>query len=260
VARTRSVFGAPRTAAPALALALTLSISGVACRAGSPETATSAPAGSRAVSFRATDGTKLEGRVFGSGAVGVVLAHMFPADQRSWWSFAGTLADQGYRVLTFDFRGYCPGGDGGCSGTGKDIPKIWEDVVAAAAYLRSAGATRVMLIGASMGGTASLIAAAQPEVGASAIVTLSAPTQFEGLSIDGATLQNVEAPKLFVAGTGDAEAAQAAQQLYDESLGARRLEIVPAAEHGTDLLTGSRGEEVQKVVISYLAQFRTAPS
>jgi dienelactone hydrolase len=198
--------------------------------------------------------------VFGSGAVGVVLAHMFPADQRSWWSFAGRLADEGYRVLTFDFRGYCPGGDGGCSGTDKDIPKIWEDVVAAASYLRSAGATRVMLIGASMGGTASLIAAAQPEVGASAIVTLSAPTQFEGLSIDPATLQNVEAPKLFVAGTGDAGAAQAAQQLYDESLGARPLEIIPTSDHGTDLLTGSRGEEVEKLLVSYLAQFRTAPS
>jgi dienelactone hydrolase len=258
VARTRSLFGAPRSAG--LGIAIALVIAGVACRAGAPETASSAPAGSRAVSFRAADGTKLEGRVFGSGAVGVVLAHMFTADQRSWWSFAGTLAGQGYRVLTFDFRGYCPGGDGGCSGTEKDVPKTWEDVVAAAVYLRSAGATRVMLIGASMGGTAALIAAAQPEVGASAIVTLSAPTQFEGLSIDGPTLQNVEAPKLFVAGTGDAGAAQAAQQLYDESLGARRLEIVPAGEHGTDLLTGSRGEEVQKLVLSYLAQFRTAPS
>jgi pimeloyl-ACP methyl ester carboxylesterase len=182
---------------------------------------------------------------------------MFPADQRSWWDFAGTLADEGYRVLTFDFRGYCPGGDAGCSGSTKDIPKIWQDVVAAASYLREAGATRVMLIGASMGGTAALVAAAQPEVGASAIVTLSAPTQFEGLSIDPATLQNVDTPKLFVAGTGDPSgAAQAAQTLYDESLGARRLEIVPTSDHGTNLLTGSRGEEVQKLILGYLAQFR----
>jgi pimeloyl-ACP methyl ester carboxylesterase len=212
------------------------------------------------VSFRAADGAHLEGRMFGSGSVGVVLSHMFPADQSSWWDFAGTLADQGYRVLSFDFRGYCPGGDAGCSGTKKNIPKIWQDVVAAASYLRDAGATRVMLIGASMGGTASLIAAAQPEVGASAIVTLSAPTQFEGLSIDPATLQNVDTPKLFVAGTGDAEAASAAQQLYDESLGARRLENVPANDHGTDLLTGSRGEEVQKLLLTYLAQFKGTPT
>lgn len=240
-----------RGAAAAVAAFLLL---GVGCRAG----ATDAPqAGSRPVVFHASDGTRLEGRVFGSGNVGVVLAHMFPADQRSWWPFAGTLADDGYRVLTFDFRGYCPGGSEGCSGGSKDIPKISEDVVAAASYLRNAGATRVMLVGASMGGTASLLAAAQPEVDPSAIVTLSAPLSFEGLTIDPTTLQNVRAPKLFIAGTGDATAAQAAQQLYDQALGSRRVEIVPADDHGTDLLTGTRGEEVQKLITNYLEQFRS---
>jgi predicted alpha/beta-hydrolase family hydrolase len=226
---------------------------GVACRAG----ASDAPQpGSRPVVFHASDGTRLEGRVFGSGDIGVVLAHMFPADQRSWWSFAGTLADDGYRVLTFDFRGYCPGGNAGCSGGSKDIPKIPEDVAAAASYLRSAGVKRIMLVGASMGGTASLLAAAEPEVDPSAIVTLSAPLSFEGLTIDPTTLQNVETPKLFIAGTGDSTAAQAAQSLYDEALGSRRVEIVPTNDHGTDLLTGTRGEEVQKLITTYLAQFR----
>ena len=237
-----------------IALSSFLLVAGTACRAG---TTVAPQSGSRPVSFRAADGTHLEGRVFGSGNVGVVLAHMFPADQRSWWDFAGTLADDGYRALTFDFRGYCPGGDAGCSGGERAIPKIWQDVAAAASYLRAAGATRVMLVGASMGGTASLIAAAQPEVAPSAIVTLSAPLSFGGLTIDPGTLQNVEAPKLFIAGTGDAVAAQAAQQLYDDSLGGRRLEIVPADDHGTDLLTGTRGEEVQKLITTYLAQFRT---
>jgi dienelactone hydrolase len=228
-------------------------IGGVACRSGT----TAAPqAGSRAVVFHSSDGTRLEGRVFGSGSVGVVLSHMFPADQRSWWPFAATLADDGYRVLTFDFRGYCPGGDAGCSGGSKDISKISQDVAGAATYLRDAGATKVVLIGASIGGTASLVAAAEPEVGPSAIVTLSAPLSFEGLTIDPSTLQNVEAPKLFIAGTGDATAAQAAQQLYDQALGSRRVEIVPANDHGTDLLTGTRGEEVQKLITTYLAQFR----
>jgi pimeloyl-ACP methyl ester carboxylesterase len=236
----------------AAAAAAALLLLGVGCRAGTTE----APqAGSRAVVFHASDGTRLEGREFGSGNVGVVLAHMFPADQRSWWPFAGTLADDGYRVLTFDFRGYCPGGNAGCSGGSKDIPKISEDVAAAASYLRDAGATRVMLIGASMGGTASLLAAAQPEVHPSAIVTLSAPLSFEGLTIDPTTLQNVEAPKLFIAGNGDATAAQAAQQLYDQALGSRRVEIVPTDDHGTDLLTGTRGEEVQKLITTYLTQF-----
>jgi pimeloyl-ACP methyl ester carboxylesterase len=250
VPRSLPFRGSRRGAAVALSLFLLL---GVGCRAGG---SVAPQAGSKAVAFHAADGTKLEGRVFGSGDVGVVLSHMFPADQRSWWPFAGTLADDGYRVLTFDFRGYCPGGNAGCSGGSKDIPRIPQDVVAAASYLRSSGAKRVMLVGASMGGTASLLAAAQPEVDASAIVTLSAPLSFEGLTIDPTTLQNVEAPKLFIAGNGDTTAAQAAQQLYDQALGSRRVEIEPTDDHGTDLLTGTRGEEVQKLITTYLAQFR----
>jgi pimeloyl-ACP methyl ester carboxylesterase len=237
-----------------LAVVAVLLAAGTACSDDtSDETAVS---DSIPVGFRAADGVKLEGRVFGSGEDGVVLAHMFPADQRSWWSFARTLADEGYRVLTFDFRGYCPGGDAGCSGGDKDIPSTWQDVVGAAAYLRDTGARTVLLVGASMGGTASLIAAAEPEVAAAAIVTLSAPTSFEGLSIDPGTLQNVSAPKLFVAATGDASAAQMAQELYDGSLGSRRLEIVPTDDHGTALLSGPRGEEVQSLLIGYLGQFR----
>ena len=35
----------------------------------------------------------------------------------------------------------------------------------------------------------------------------------------------------------------------------KRLEIVPADDHGTDLLTGSRGEAVQRIIETYLAQF-----
>ncbi|MFL5767521.1 MAG: alpha/beta hydrolase [Actinomycetota bacterium] len=247
MARTSSLRRGATVAIAALLLV------GVGCRSGTTD---APPAGSHPVVFHAPDGIRLEGRVFGSGDIGVVLSHMFPADQRSWWPFAATLADDGYLVLTFDFRGYCPGGNAGCSGGSKDIPKISEDVAAAASYLRNAGAKRIMLIGASMGGTASLLAAAQPEVAPSAIVTLSAPLSFEGLTIDPTTLQNVEAPKLFIAGNGDTTAAQAAQQLYDQALGSRRIEIVPTDDHGTDLLTGTRGEEVQKLITTYLAQFR----
>ncbi len=72
---------------------------------------------STAVTCTSADGVRLSGRVFGSddATAGVVLAHMQPADQTSWYAFAERLGDAGYRALTFDFRGYCPGGDAGCS-------------------------------------------------------------------------------------------------------------------------------------------------
>ncbi len=214
--------------------------------------------GSRAVTFESRDGVGLEGRLFGDGSTGVVLSHMRPADQRSWFAFANRLADQGYLVLTYDFRGYCPGGDGGCSQGDLQISAIWQDVLGAMDFVRSQGATTVALVGASMGGTASLVAAAQDGSDAAVVVTLSAPVSIEGLDADPAVLQRVDANKLFIAGLGDASAAASAQDLYEIAPPPKRVEISPADDHGTDLLTGSQGEAIQRLIETYLAAFAPA--
>ena len=215
--------------------------------------------GSRPVTFESRDGVTLEGRLFGDGSTGVVLSHMQPADQRSWFAFANRLADQGYLVLTYDFRGYCPGGVGGCSQGEFQIPAIWQDVLGAMDFIRSQGATTVALVGASMGGTASLVAAAEEGSDVAVVVTLSAPTSIEGLDVDAALLQRVDANKLFIAGVGDASAAVSAEQLYEMAPPPKGPpEIVPADDHGTDLLTGSRGEAVQRIIETYLAAFAPA--
>jgi pimeloyl-ACP methyl ester carboxylesterase len=214
---------------------------------------------SRAVTFESRDGVTLEGRLFGDGSTGVVLSHMRPADQRSWFAFANRLADQGYLVLTYDFRGYCPGGDGGCSQGDLRISAIWQDVLGAIDFIRSQGATSVALVGASMGGTASLVAAGEEGTEVAVVVTLSAPTSIEGLDANAALLQRVDANKLFIAGVGDAAAAASAEEFYEIAPPPKAApEIVPADDHGTDLLTGSRGEAVQRIVETYLAQFAPA--
>ena len=213
---------------------------------------------SRAVMFPSADGVELQGRLFGGGGTAVVLSHMRPADQRSWFDFAQRLADQGYTVLTYDFRGYCPGGQGGCSQGDQDIAAIWQDVLGAEAFVRSQGATSVALVGASMGGTASLVAAGQQGNDVEAVITLSAPESIEGLVADATLLQREQANKLFIAGANDAAAADSAQHLYDISPPPKRVEIVPVDDHGTDLLTGARGEEVKRVIETYLAQFAPA--
>jgi pimeloyl-ACP methyl ester carboxylesterase len=197
----------------------------------------------------------LDGRLFGEGSTAVVLSHMGPADQRSWFAFANRLADQGYLVLTYDFRGYCPGGEGGCSQGDLQVSAIWQDVLGAMDFVRSEGATSVALVGASMGGTASLVAAGQQGSDPEAVVTLSAPASIEGLNADAALLQRVTANKLFVAGVGDASAAASAQDLFEIAPPPKRVEFPPADDHGTDLLTGSRGEEVQRIIETYLEQF-----
>ncbi|MEW6059260.1 MAG: alpha/beta fold hydrolase [Actinomycetota bacterium] len=211
---------------------------------------------SRAVTFSTADGVRLAGRLFGEGDVGVVLSHMLPADQTSWWAFARTMADEGYVVLTFDFRGYCPGGDAGCSSGTRDISEIWLDVLGAVEFLQGQGARRIVLVGASMGGTASLVAAAQPGVDVTAVVTLSAPTSIEGLTADASTLAEITAAKLFVAGNGDPMgAAEAARQLLAQSQPPRRLEIVDSSDHGTDLLNHGQAEYVQTLLLDHLDEW-----
>jgi pimeloyl-ACP methyl ester carboxylesterase len=213
---------------------------------------------SQAVTFESRDGVTLEGRLFGDGSTGVVLSHMQPADQRSWFAFANRLADEGYLVLTYDFRGYCPSGDGGCSQGELQISAIWQDVLGAMDFIRSRGATTVALVGASMGGTASLVAAGQEGVDVAVVVALSAPVSIDGLDADAALLQRVDANKLFIAGVGDAPAAASAQDFDEIAPPPKRVEFPPADDHGTDLLTGSRGEEVQRLIETYLASFAPA--
>jgi hypothetical protein len=86
-------------------------------------------------------------------------------------------------------------------------------------------------------------------------VTLSAPTSIEGLNADAALLHRVAANKLFVAGVGDGPAAASAEDLYEIAPPPKRVEILPADDHGTDLLTGPQGEAVQRLIETYLTQF-----
>ena len=58
---------------------------------------------------------------------------MFPSDQSAWYFFANRWASAATASLTFNFRGYCPGGDAGCSEGEKNIPAIWQDVEGAVA-------------------------------------------------------------------------------------------------------------------------------
>lgn len=203
------------------------------------------PEGAESISFRAEDGFRLEGTLFGSGANGVILAHMFPADQSSWFDFAEDLEKRGFMVLTFNFRGY-----GGSEGD-KDISVIDRDVRSAVTYMRSRGAGKVGLIGASMGGTASLIAAGTSSV--EAVVSISAPVEFMGL--DGfQAAGKITAPKLFVAAKDDGEAAEAASRFYRGSGPPHEIKIVPGSDHGTDLLKGNQAEEVASSVIGFLEE------
>jgi dienelactone hydrolase len=261
--RTTSSRTAPPVAPPWAAVAAAIAVVvffAPACGDRGAEVQRFALDRSEAVTFPSGDGVELSGRLFGpdGATAGVVLAHMLPSDQTSWYAFAERLGDAGYRALTFDFRGYCPGGDGGCSGGEKSVTAAWQDVQGAVAFLREQGVQRVGLVGASMGGTASLIVAGQPGSQIDAVAALSAPASIEGLTVTPEVLQQLTAAKLFLAGNGDTAAAQTAQDFFNTSLQPKRVQIFPSNDHGTDLLTGNQSENSRTLLLSWLQQYLPA--
>lgn len=192
---------------------------------------------------------RLEGRVFGSGRTAVVFAHMFPSSQDAWFDFAEQIARAGFLALTFNFRGY------GLSEGSRDPSRAGLDVAAAADEARARGAEAVFLVGASMGGTASIIEAAAGS--AAGVAALSAPQEFQGLDARSSAAK-LRAPALFVASRDDpAGAAKAGRAFYEAAEGSRRLEIVAGSAHGTDLLDDPEvGAEVRGLITSFLLDHR----
>ncbi len=206
-----------------------------------------APAG-RAVRFTTSDGVLLAGTVFGDGSAGVVLAHMFPTDQTSWQPFARQLAAEGYRALAFDFRGF------GRSGGSRRVDEIDLDVRAAAVYLRSQDARRIVLVGASMGGTASIKAAAPG--GVDALVVISSPMRFRGLNVSETELAGLTMPSLWISSERDS-VTPAMRAMHAAAGGRKTLHVYSGSAHGTYIFDSSHGPDLAGRILVFIA--RTVP-
>ncbi|MFQ5933222.1 MAG: alpha/beta hydrolase [Dehalococcoidia bacterium] len=196
------------------------------------------------VPFTTEDGVKLRGRRFGTGEVFVILAHMFPSEQTSWYPFARVLEENGYSAFTLDFRGY------GVSEGKREISEIDKDLLAAIELARSEGARQVFLVGASMGGTAALKVAAHRSV--AGVVAISAPVEFLGLDVT-EDVALVEEPKLFVATEDDRSAAINASTLFESAQGSKELEVFAGSAHGTNIFSSEIGAELEALILEFLA-------
>ncbi len=196
------------------------------------------------VSFQAAGGARLKGAVLGRGSTGVVLAHTTGADRCQWLPFARDLAKRGYRALVFDHRGY-----GASTGITNTDPHL--DVIAAAAELRRRGARKIVLAGASMGGTGVVAAAPVIRPVVSGVVELSAPTSFSGANALAAA-KKLKLPGLFIAGRDDGDFPVASRALYKAAATKdKKLHIAPSSWHGVDLV---HLPAVRKLVLDFVAR------
>lgn len=192
--------------------------------------------------FRSADGVKLQGAVLGRGRTGVVFAHQVAGDRCQWLPFARELAASGYRALVFDMRGY-----GASAGVANVNPH--RDVIAAAAELRRRGARKIVLVGASMGGTGVVGAAPAIRPPVSGVVDLSGPVGFGGTDALAAA-RRLASPALFVAGRDDGDFAAATRSLHRAAKTRdKRLVIVPTDWHGVDLVSLP---SVKRIVLDFI--------
>jgi esterase/lipase len=206
---------------------------------GSPAAASPTTPGAEVVTFPASDGVAIDGRVYGSGAVGVVLAHGdYAAGQDTWTEFATTLATHGLTALTFNFRSLALA----------DRALLWHDVVGAVTYLHGRGIRQVFLIGASLGAHWVLWAAAQEGVAVSGVVGLSAAAaafsaEFE---LTATVLSRIHVPVLLISGTrDDIVTADEVQALFDRAAEPKTIHLLETSAHGAALLSGAGQAPVQ---------------
>lgn len=190
-----------------------------------------------AVTFVNAVGGPLDGYLLGTGGTGIVLANEIQKDACSWQPYAKQLAGRGYRVLAFDFNsdrrsGYVQGSTDN------------DDVAAAVGLLRQRGAQKVVLLGASRGGTAVLVAATKIQPPVAGVISLSGPASISGMDASLA-VPRLTVPVLYIVSDLDRSFAADAHTLYDATPpGSARLVVLDGVGHGVQFPLGEAASSV----------------
>lgn len=198
----------------------------VADRCGPPD------ASARWVTLRGPDKARLAAVVVGHGPVTAVYSHQTGSEGLcGFWPFAVWLAKtHGIRSVLLD---HCGTGGSACA-----MDHFADDRVAqlklAVDWARAHGASRVSLVGASLGGPTVVVTAAHARV--DAVVDLSGPVDWRGLNALAAAPRVVE-PTLLALAPNDRDATFAQFRRLRAALGAIRTQFLRAPYgHGWDLL------------------------
>ena len=180
----------------------------------------------------------------------MILSHMGrPGDtQADWLGLARTLAARGYRVLTYNRRGIPP------SKGFDSYAESWRDVVGADRFVRSRGARRVVLIGASIGAMSTLYAAARGAVKPDGLAEI-AGIEGGAYSYRRRDVHRIGGLKLFLSSDGDIYGGKsAARDWYRWASQPKQLVILPGEEHGTDMLrpTEPTAKRLSDVLVKFV--------
>jgi pimeloyl-ACP methyl ester carboxylesterase len=242
---------------PALALLIVL----VAACGEAAEPTPTAPEGPVAlgalvIELTAEDGITLDARLWEREPDRVAIyLHEYRDGQTSWWPHASVYHSPKVSALTVDFRGH-----GLSEGLSDDLDGMVLDALAAVAFVRDRGYTRVMLVGAGMGGAVAVaVAETDPDV---TVVGLSTPMEFDTLL----TLEVLrERPDVaervwLIAMRDDISAAHSLEQFREvASMGRDRTRLYPGRGHGVRMLDTPGGSDVRRQLDDLLERFWKDP-
>jgi dienelactone hydrolase len=194
------------------------------------------------ISFSGPQVGKSYGTVLGDGDTGIVISNQSEGEICPWLPLAEALAKRHNRVLLYQYG----------SGDRADL------VAAAAAFMAQQGVKSIILIGASQGAKASIVAVARglPEV--VALVSLSAEARLAGLDVEPYAKKNT-LPVLFITADHDPYGSSQATPTFfkDAPVKDKQLIVLPGDAHGYDLLADS---SVLSAVLKFVDDHQAASS
>jgi pimeloyl-ACP methyl ester carboxylesterase len=195
------------------------------------------------------DGVRLYAAQAGSGSTTIVLAHEAVSSLCEFLPYAQTLIDSGLRVLAFDFRGY-----GYSASPRRNRLALGNDLAAAVRQARAEGATRVFLIGASMGGAA--VVQNSSSLPVDGRISLSGARLWRGFGINNAAaVRRLRAPFLYVGSRRDRIVPLREALRIFRTVGSRdkRTAIYPGSGHGVDLVrSGSHAARARALIVAWI--------
>ncbi|MEU2628514.1 hypothetical protein [Kitasatospora sp. NPDC007106] len=174
----------------------------------------------------------------GGAKTAVVLSHQNGGSLCDWIPYLDAFTKAGYAVLPYTANG-----------------NVSDNIQQVAGYLKTKGIAALVLVGASKGGTGSIVAGSLPDLAVppAAVVSLSSAESFGGDSASNA-VKRLTVPVLFAAEAGDQPFADYAHGLHDTAAAKdKQLKIYPGSNHGAPLLSDGAMPDV----LAFLA--RTAP-
>lgn len=185
------------------------------------------------VSFEAPHGATIDATAYGDGDCGVVLVPQINRDRESWRSQGETIADLGHLALAID----------------EDPDDRAASVRGAVRYLREQrGVATVVLVGASSGGEAVVVAGAEAEPPVDGTMTLSAAGGADRAS-------ELQGRSLFVVATGDDEEfVRTARELHENAPEPKELVEYEGSAHGQGLFESDHGDDLRSRFETFVAE------